>query len=70
MVKFSMQDSLRYLVQDSLVNFTQMILNACHSTLDCDGDMVWGDNVIVSPYKPKRNALFFVDLVMDQQVSS
>lgn len=51
MVKFNMQDSLRYLVQDSLVSFTQMILDACYSTMDCAEDMTWGSDVITSKYK-------------------
>ena len=51
MVKFNMQDSLRYLVQDSLVNFTQMIVDACYATNQIDEDIVWGKDVINSPYK-------------------
>ena len=51
MVKFNMQDSLRYLVQDSLVNFTQMILDGCYSTLNCEDDMKWGPDVVNSTFK-------------------
>ena len=51
MVKFNMQDSLRYLVQDSLVNFTQMIVDACFATLHLDEEIVWGKDVINSLYK-------------------
>ncbi len=46
-----LQDSLRYLVQDSLVNFTQMILDACYATLKVKDDLVWGEDVINSPFK-------------------
>ncbi|XP_066265764.1 dynein axonemal heavy chain 1-like isoform X1 [Branchiostoma lanceolatum] len=67
MVKFSMQDSLRYLVQDSLVAFVQMTLDACHSVLDLQEDFAWGKDLIVSKFKPKKNALFLVDLVLDNQ---
>jgi len=45
------KDTLRYLVQDSLVNFTQMVVDACHSTVDCDEGMEWGSDVINSPFK-------------------
>ena len=45
------KDSLRYLVQDSLSNFTQMVVDGCHSTMQCEESMVWGDDVINSPYK-------------------
>ncbi|MGH0183081.1 UNVERIFIED_CONTAM: hypothetical protein FKN15_013335 [Acipenser sinensis] len=65
-IKFSLQDSLRFLVQDSLVNFTQLLLDACHSVLRCPDDMDWGSDLINSPFKPKRNPLFFVDLVLDK----
>ncbi|XP_041081390.1 dynein heavy chain 1, axonemal [Polyodon spathula] len=65
-IKFSLQDSLRFLVQDSLVNLTQLLLDACHSVLCCPDDMDWGSDLINSPFKPKRNPLFFVDLVLDK----
>ncbi|KAK2152282.1 hypothetical protein LSH36_335g03002 [Paralvinella palmiformis] len=67
MVKFNMQDSLRYLVQESLVNFTQMVLDACHSTLTLTEDFSWGKDVVNSNFKPKKNALFLIDLVIDNQ---
>ena len=38
-------------MQDSLVNFTQMILDACYATLQVEEDMVWGKDVINSPYR-------------------
>ncbi|XP_076826201.1 dynein axonemal heavy chain 1-like isoform X3 [Clavelina lepadiformis] len=68
MVKFCMQDSLRYLVQDSLSNFTNMILDACYQVLECPDIITWGDSIIVSKYKPKKNPLFVIDLVMDSIV--
>ncbi|KAL5013927.1 hypothetical protein ScPMuIL_008197 [Solemya velum] len=67
MVKFIMQDSLRFLVQDSLLTFTQMVLDACYSTLSLDEEYVWGNDIISSTFRPKRNALFLVDLQLDQQ---
>ncbi|XP_040015424.1 dynein heavy chain 1, axonemal [Xiphias gladius] len=65
-VRFNMQDSLRYLVQDSLLSLTHLLLDACHSVMMCPQDLVWGKNLITSPYKPKKNPLFLVDLVLDQ----
>ncbi|XP_064629143.1 dynein axonemal heavy chain 1-like isoform X2 [Lineus longissimus] len=65
MVKFNMQDSLRYLVQDSLVNFTQMIIDACYATFQCEDDMTWENDLLVSSYKPRKNPLFFIDLMLD-----
>lgn len=51
LIKFMLQDSVRYLVQDSLVNFTQLFLDACHSVLDCPENLTWGEDLVNSPYK-------------------
>ncbi|NWX92741.1 DYH1 protein, partial [Nothoprocta pentlandii] len=64
-IKFNLQDSVRSLVQDSLVSFTHLLLDACHGVLNCSEDMEWGDDLINSPYKPRKNPLFVVDLVLD-----
>lgn len=48
---FHPQDSMRYLIQDSLVNFTQMVLDASHSTLKLPEDFTWGTDLISSTYK-------------------
>ena len=45
------QDSLRYLVQDSLAAFTRMITDACHSVIDLPDDFAWGNDIVTSPYK-------------------
>lgn len=45
------QDSLRYLVQDSLAAFTQLILDACFMVQDLPADLDWGSDIINSPYK-------------------
>ncbi|XP_042561677.1 dynein axonemal heavy chain 1-like [Clupea harengus] len=65
-VRYSLQDSLRFLVQDSLASLSQFLLNSCQSVLHCPQDMVWGSDLIKSCYKPKKNPLFLVDLVLDQ----
>uniref|UniRef100_A0A8C3K8B9 Dynein axonemal heavy chain 1 n=1 Tax=Calidris pygmaea TaxID=425635 RepID=A0A8C3K8B9_9CHAR len=64
-IKFMLQDSVRYLVQNSLISFTQLLLDACHGILNCSQDMEWGDDLINSPYRPRRNPLFLTDLVLD-----
>lgn len=51
LIKFNLQDSVRFLVQDSLVSFTQLLLDACCSVLNCSEDMEWGEDLINSPYK-------------------
>ncbi|XP_059176982.1 dynein axonemal heavy chain 1-like [Physella acuta] len=66
-VKFIMQDSMRFLVQDSLMNLTQMIVDACHSTMELEEDFVWGTDLVNSNFKPRKNALFLIDLVMDKE---
>ncbi|KAJ6667676.1 hypothetical protein lerEdw1_015997 [Lerista edwardsae] len=65
LIKFMLQDSVRYLIQDSLTNFTQLFVDACHSVLNCADDMVWGEDLVNSPYKPRKNPLFIIDLVLD-----
>uniref|UniRef100_A0A2K6RAQ5 Dynein axonemal heavy chain 1 n=1 Tax=Rhinopithecus roxellana TaxID=61622 RepID=A0A2K6RAQ5_RHIRO len=65
LVKYMLQDTLRFLVQDSLASFSQFISDACCSVLNCTDDMVWGDDLINSPYRPRKNPLFTVDLVLD-----
>uniref|UniRef100_A0A8B9M6P2 Dynein axonemal heavy chain 1 n=1 Tax=Accipiter nisus TaxID=211598 RepID=A0A8B9M6P2_9AVES len=64
-IKFMLQDSVRYLVQNSLISFTQLLLDACHGIQNCSKDMEWGDDLINSPYRPQRNPLFVTDLVLD-----
>uniref|UniRef100_G1R661 Dynein axonemal heavy chain 1 n=1 Tax=Nomascus leucogenys TaxID=61853 RepID=G1R661_NOMLE len=65
LVKYMLQDTLRFLVQDSLASFSQFISDTCCSVLNCTDDMVWGDDLINSPYRPRKNPLFIVDLVLD-----
>ncbi|XP_048343305.1 LOW QUALITY PROTEIN: dynein axonemal heavy chain 1 [Sphaerodactylus townsendi] len=65
LIKFMLQDSVRYLVQDSLVNFVQLFVDASYSVLNCRENMVWGDDLVNSPYKPRKNPVFLVDLILD-----
>ncbi|MBZ3886078.1 Dynein heavy chain 1, axonemal [Sciurus carolinensis] len=65
LIKYMLQDTLRFLVQDSLTSFSQFISDACCSVLDCTDDMVWGEDLINSPYRPRKNPLFIMDLVLD-----
>lgn len=48
LVKFSMQDSLRFLVQDSLVHYTQMVVDACWQVVDIKEDFQWPDEDLVT----------------------
>jgi len=38
------------LVQDSLENYTQMIIDACVAVKDLKTTMKWPGNILVSPY--------------------
>lgn len=51
LIKYMLQDTLRFLVQDSLSSFSQFISDACYSVLDCPDNMVWGEDLINSPYR-------------------
>ena len=48
-VRYKLQDTLRYLVLDSLISLTQLLLDTCHSVLTCPQDLVWGNDLINSP---------------------
>ncbi|XP_025097584.1 dynein heavy chain 1, axonemal-like [Pomacea canaliculata] len=61
-VKFMMQDSLRYLVLDSLTLFTQVIVDACESVMELDENFTWGNDLKKSPFKPKRLPMWTMDL--------
>eukprot|EP00118_Oscarella_pearsei_P012540 m.93002 g.93002 ORF g.93002 m.93002 type:complete len:4173 (+) comp36767_c0_seq9:102-12620(+) len=65
LIKFMMQDSLRYLVLNSLASFTQMMLDASCSVMDCKANMEWPGSLLASPFKPKRSPLFLLDLQID-----
>lgn len=66
LVHYNMQDSLRVLVKNSLVSLTKVVMDACHNVLMCPHDFVWGNDLITSHYKPKKNPIFLVDLVLDE----
>ncbi|XP_028841933.1 dynein heavy chain 1, axonemal isoform X2 [Denticeps clupeoides] len=66
LVCYSLQDTLRSLVLDSLDSLSRLLSDACQSVLSCSDNMVWGSDLINSPFKPKKNPLFLLDLVLDQ----
>ncbi|KTF88877.1 hypothetical protein cypCar_00027703 [Cyprinus carpio] len=66
LIRSIQQDTLRFLVQDSLASLAELLLDACHNVLQCPKDLTWGPDLINSPYKPKKKPLFSVDLVLDQ----
>jgi dynein heavy chain len=51
---------MRYLIQESLLNFTQMVVDACHSALSIEEDFVWGKDFLSSPFKYVLNQLTFI----------
>lgn len=42
------KDSLRYLVQDSLVNYTQMIVDSCWQVVDLKEEFAWNDQDLIN----------------------
>ena len=46
-----LQDSLRFLVQDSLTSFTQMVVDACISVTNIPDNFEWGTDLLTSNYK-------------------
>ncbi|XP_061640433.1 dynein axonemal heavy chain 1 isoform X3 [Phyllopteryx taeniolatus] len=65
-VHYNLQDTLRNLVEDSLLGLSKLILDACCSVLTCPDDLVWGGDYINSPYKPKNKPLFLVELILNE----
>lgn len=68
-VKFTMQDTLRYLVQDSLANFVQSAQDGAASVMRLDEGFEWDGDLLTSRFRPKRNPLFLIDLQLDAQGS-
>ncbi|NXM42418.1 DYH1 protein, partial [Gymnorhina tibicen] len=64
-IRFMLQDSLRYLVQRSLASFTQFVVDACQSVLNCSKSMEWGGDITNSPYMPQGNPLFVTNIKLD-----
>ncbi|XP_014851660.1 PREDICTED: dynein heavy chain 1, axonemal [Poecilia mexicana] len=65
-VVFRMRNSLRTLVLDSLKNLSKFLLESCQCGKDFTEDLVWGKDLINSPYRSRKNPLFLVDLILDQ----
>ncbi|CAH8592966.1 unnamed protein product [Schistosoma turkestanicum] len=65
MMKFCMQDGLRFLIMESLVNFTNMLRDSCIACLDIPNDYEWSNDLMTSSLPPKKNPLFLVDLLLD-----
>lgn len=67
LVKFEMQDSLRFLVQDSLVSYTQMVVDSCWQVKEIQEEFEWPDKDLMnSNIKPKKNSLFMIELQIDK----
>ncbi|KAF5403840.1 Dynein heavy chain axonemal [Paragonimus heterotremus] len=67
MVKYCMQDTLRYLVMDSLTSLTNMIRDGCISCLNLPSNYEWTNDLVTSSLPPKKNPIFLVDLVLDAE---
>ncbi|KAH8863214.1 Dynein heavy chain 1, axonemal [Schistosoma japonicum] len=65
MIKFCMQDGLRFLIMESLTNFTIMIRDSCTACLNLPNDYTWTNDLMTSSLLPKRNPIFLVDLILD-----
>lgn len=51
LVRMQLQDSLRFLVEKSLLCLTQVLLDDCYHVMGCSPDMVWGSNLLHCRYK-------------------
>lgn len=50
LVRCIQQDSLRFLVENSLARLAKLVLDACHSVIHCPKDLSWGSDLKNSPY--------------------
>lgn len=50
LVRCIQQDSLRFLVQDSLASLAKLVLDMCYSVIHCPKDLSWGSDLKNSPY--------------------
>ena len=50
-VRYRLQDSLRFLVQGSLQGLAQLVLDSCHCVHAAPPELVWGSDLITSPYR-------------------
>ncbi|VDN16177.1 unnamed protein product [Dibothriocephalus latus] len=66
MIKYCMQDALRYLVMDSIGGFVKMVEDACFTCIKLTNGYEWTNDLRTSSILPKKNALFLVDLVIDK----
>ncbi|BHF69813.1 Dynein heavy chain 1, axonemal [Sparganum proliferum] len=66
MIKYCMQDALRYLVMDSIGGFVKMVEDACFTCIKLTNGYEWTNDLRTSSVLPKKNALFLVDLVIDK----
>ncbi|KAJ8395762.1 hypothetical protein AAFF_G00029990 [Aldrovandia affinis] len=65
-IRFNLEDTLRFLVQDSLASLARLVFDSCQDLLSVPEDLTWGSDLINSPYKPKRCPMFMVDLIIDR----
>lgn len=47
-MKFCMQDGLRYLIMDSLINFTNMLRDSCIACLNIRNEYEWTNDLMTS----------------------
>ena len=67
LVKFAMQDSLRFLVENSLNEFYRILRETAVSVMELEDGMEWPhtENLAISPYAPLKNPIFVIDLVLE-----
>lgn len=78
-VKFMMQDTLRFLVQDSCQNYVRLVTDACIAVLQMQDDFKWPQNdlinsaykfVSISFRKIRKKNIFFLQTREKSAVSS
>nr|XP_046487754.1 dynein axonemal heavy chain 1-like [Neodiprion pinetum] len=61
-----MQNGLRNLVENSMSLYLYMLETPALCTLDVCDDFVWGDNLVITQFKPSNYPIFNIELRMDE----
>ncbi|OAF70501.1 hypothetical protein A3Q56_01728, partial [Intoshia linei] len=66
MIKYCMQDSIRYLVMNSLRDYEFLFKEATNCLLDFNESTPWNTDLIFSNFKPNNHTIFYIDLVLEK----
>ncbi|CAG5113648.1 Oidioi.mRNA.OKI2018_I69.chr2.g7738.t1.cds [Oikopleura dioica] len=66
-IRFNMQDALRYLVEGSCTNFVEMITDCCDPIQNIPQDFEWGPELKISNFVPERAPFLLMELQLGKE---